>query len=151
MEVGAPASEAAAAAKQRANEAFNAGRLVEAYDAYSEGIRAAPSDETLYSNRSATLAKLERFPEALADAKCALSLQPDWGKAYSREYSMVARGGMKNDDILSIATAGAKAPAIRQGFAELSAATRRGASQLVFQNSAGSASVPLAGGDAPHM
>ena len=90
---GAGGSEAAAAAKQRANEAFNAGRLVEAYDAYSEGIRAAPSDETLYSNRSATLAKLERFPEALADAKCALSLQPDWGKAYSRAGLAALKGG----------------------------------------------------------
>ena len=90
---GAGGSEAAAAAKQRGNEAFNAGRLEEAYAAYSEGIREAPSDETLYSNRSATLAKLERFTEALADAKCALSLQPDWGEAYSRAGLAALKGG----------------------------------------------------------
>ena len=61
-----------------------AGQLEEAIAAYSEAIAAAPTDETLYSNRSATYAKLERFKEALDDGKRAVSLQPKWGKAYSR-------------------------------------------------------------------
>ena len=74
---------------------------------------------------------------SLPERSGCLTLRQDGGKAYSREYSMVARGGVKNDDILSIAAAGAKAPTIRQGFAELSAATR--GFTTGFQNSAGSA------------
>jgi tetratricopeptide (TPR) repeat protein len=53
-------SEAAAAAKARGNAAFKDEKHEEAYAAYSEAIRLAPADETLYSNRSATLAKLGR-------------------------------------------------------------------------------------------
>ena len=77
-------SAAAAAAKERGNLAFKEGRLEEAVAAYSEAIRAAPTDETLYSNRSATYAKMERYKEALEDGKRAVSLQPKWGKGYSR-------------------------------------------------------------------
>ena len=77
-------SEAASAAKQRGNAAFKAGRNEEALAAYDEAIRLAPSDETLYSNRSAALARLERFDAALADGKRAVSLRPKWGKGYSR-------------------------------------------------------------------
>ena len=74
----------AAAAKEAGNAAFKAGRLEEAYTCYSSALAAAPSDEALYSNRSATLAKLGRYAEALDDGKRAISLQPQWGKAYSR-------------------------------------------------------------------
>ena len=89
----AAGSEAAAVAKARGNEAFKAGRLEEALGAYSDAIRAAPSDETLYSNRSATYAKLDRYNEALADGKRAISLQPAWGKAYSRAGLAALKGG----------------------------------------------------------
>ena len=68
-------------------------RVARRYAAYSEALRAAPSDETLYSNRSATLAKLERYDEALADGKRAVSLQPAWGKAYSRAGLAALKGG----------------------------------------------------------
>lgn len=86
-------SEAAAAAKARGNAAFKEGRLEEAYAAYSEAVRAAPSDETLYSNRSATLAKLERYNEALSDAKRAVSIRPEWAKGYSRAGLAALNGG----------------------------------------------------------
>jgi len=86
-------SAVAAAAKQKGNDAFKEGKMEEAYAAYSEAIRAAPSDETLYSNRSAVLAKLERYNEALADGKRAVSLQPGWGKAYSRAGLAALKGG----------------------------------------------------------
>ena len=86
-------SAAAAAAKQRGNDAFKAGQMEEAYAAYSEALRAAPADETLYSNRSAVLAKLERFNEALADGKRAVSLQPQWSKGYSRAGLAALKGG----------------------------------------------------------
>jgi tetratricopeptide (TPR) repeat protein len=56
-------------------------------------VRAAPSDETLYSNRSATLAKLERYNEALADGKRCVSINPEWGKGYSRAGLAALNGG----------------------------------------------------------
>ena len=86
-------SEAAAAAKAKGNAAFKDGKLEEALAAYNEAVRCAPSDETLYSNRSATLAKLERYNEALADGKRAVSIRPEWGKGYSRAGLAALNGG----------------------------------------------------------
>ena len=77
-------SETCSAAKLRGNTAFKEGDLDGALAAYSEAIAIAPADETLYSNRAATYAKLERYKESLEDAKRAISLQGKWGKAYSR-------------------------------------------------------------------
>lgn len=59
----AAGSEEAAKAKARGNEAFKNGQTEEALSAYTEAIRAAPSDAALYSNRSAAFAKLERYSE----------------------------------------------------------------------------------------
>ena len=80
----AAGSGTATEAKERGNAAFKRGQYDEAVVAYTEALRLAPSDETLYSNRSAAYANLERNREALDDAKRALSLSPKWPKAYSR-------------------------------------------------------------------
>lgn len=101
---------AAAKAKARGNAAFKAASnakaaggaaalgpatdsLVAALEAYDEALRHSPSDASLHSNRSATLAMLDRWDEALQDGKRAIALQPSWGKAYSRCGLASLRGG----------------------------------------------------------
>lgn len=56
-------------------------------------IRAAPKDESLFSNLSAAYAQLGRYDDALANAKRAITLRPNWGKAYSRAGLAALKGG----------------------------------------------------------
>lgn len=44
------------------------------------GIELDPTNETLYSNRAACVLELGRANEALADARRAISIAPDWFK-----------------------------------------------------------------------
>ena len=74
----------ATTARERGNLAFKAGRLQEAIGAYTEAIGADPSDETLYSDRSAALIAIGRHGEALQDAKRVISLQPRSGTGYTQ-------------------------------------------------------------------
>ena len=77
----------------------------------SEALRLVPSDETLYSNRSAAYAKLDRYKEALNDAKRAISLQPKWAKAYSR--AGLAALKMRDDEASYwFSSTGIRAPAL---------------------------------------
>lgn len=39
----------------------------------------------LYSNRSASLLKLNKVAKALSDAEAAIKLKPDWDKAHTRK------------------------------------------------------------------
>ncbi|CAL4886419.1 unnamed protein product [Urochloa decumbens] len=71
-------------AKAKGNAAFSAGRFEEAARHFSEAIGLAPGNHVLYSNRSAALASLHRYAEALADAEKTVELKPDWAKGYSR-------------------------------------------------------------------
>ncbi|CAN6252531.1 unnamed protein product [Urochloa humidicola] len=71
-------------AKAKGNAAFTAGRFEEAARHFSEAIGLAPGNQVLYSNRSAALASLHRYSEALADAEKTVELKPDWAKGYSR-------------------------------------------------------------------
>lgn len=48
------------------------------------GAAAPPSQHVLFSNRSAALASLERYDDALADARKCVELAPTWAKGYSR-------------------------------------------------------------------
>ena len=106
----AEGSAAAAQAKARGNAAFQAAshakaaggaaalgplsdNLHAALEAYDEALRLAPSDASLHSNRSAALAMLGRWDEALQAGKRAVALDPSWGKAYSRCGVASLRGG----------------------------------------------------------
>ncbi|BDA49920.1 Hsp70-Hsp90 organizing protein 1 [Coccomyxa sp. Obi] len=70
--------------KAKGNAAFAAGKHEEAIEHFTEGIKVDPSNHVLYSNRSASLASLKRYDEALKDAKKVVELKPDWPKGYSR-------------------------------------------------------------------
>jgi stress-induced-phosphoprotein 1 len=71
-------------AKAKGNAAFAAGRFEEAARHFSDAIALAPGNHVLYSNRSAALASLHRYSDALADAQKTVELKPDWAKGYSR-------------------------------------------------------------------
>lgn len=71
--------------KQKGNEAFKAGKYMEAAQLFSEAIKINPSDGILYSNRSGAYASMNMYQEALADATQCVALKPDWPKGYSRK------------------------------------------------------------------
>ncbi|XP_008238627.1 PREDICTED: hsp70-Hsp90 organizing protein 3-like [Prunus mume] len=71
-------------AKAKGNAAFSSGDFNAAVTHFTEAINLAPTNHVLYSNRSAAYASLNKYSEALADAKKTVEVKPDWGKGYSR-------------------------------------------------------------------
>nr|ADA68360.1 hsp organizing protein/stress-inducible protein [Dactylis glomerata] len=71
-------------AKAKGNAAFSAGKFEEAAGHFTDAIALAPGNHVLYSNRSAALASIHRYSDALADAEKTVELKPDWAKGYSR-------------------------------------------------------------------
>lgn len=63
---------------------FSSGNFEEAVDIFTLAINADPTNAVLYSNRSAALASLKQWPEAVEDAKKTTELRPEWGKGWSR-------------------------------------------------------------------
>ncbi|CAD6919411.1 unnamed protein product, partial [Tilletia laevis] len=73
----ADAVEAAENAKGRGNDAFKAAKYEDAIEAYSDAIKAAPTEPTYYTNRAAASMGLKRFPSALNDCQLAANLSPN--------------------------------------------------------------------------
>ena len=71
-------------AKAQAYAAFSAGDFSSAVRHFSKATSVGPSNHLLYSNRSATYARLGKHFEALADAEKTVQLKPDWPKGYFR-------------------------------------------------------------------
>ena len=71
-------------AKARAYAAFSASDFSSAVRHFSKAMSVGPSNYLLYSNRSATYARLGKHFEALADAEKTVQLKPDWPKGYFR-------------------------------------------------------------------
>lgn len=71
-------------ARAQGNDAFAMGDFKKAVAAYSSGIAAAPGDARGYSNRAAVLVVMGNPSGALADAKRAVQIEPDWSKARAR-------------------------------------------------------------------
>lgn len=71
-------------AKAKGNAAFSAGDFTSAVSYFSDAIALAPTNHVLYSNRSAAYASLQKYADALSDAKKTVELKPDWSKGYSR-------------------------------------------------------------------
>ncbi|XP_027359984.1 hsp70-Hsp90 organizing protein 1-like [Abrus precatorius] len=71
-------------AKAKGNAAFSSGDFDAAIRHFSDAIALSPSNHVLYSNRSAAYASLQKYTDALADAKKTVELKPDWSKGYSR-------------------------------------------------------------------
>ncbi|CAN8245262.1 unnamed protein product [Cochlearia groenlandica] len=71
-------------AKAKGNAAFSSGDFIAAVNHFTEAINLSPTNHVLFSNRSAAHASLNRYDEALSDAKKTVELKPDWAKGYSR-------------------------------------------------------------------
>ncbi|KAH7108435.1 phosphoprotein phosphatase [Auriculariales sp. MPI-PUGE-AT-0066] len=75
---------AAAAFKDKANEAFKAANYPEAAKMYSFALEKNPLDPTLYCNRAFTRMRLEEQGYAILDCKKAIEIDPKYVKAYYR-------------------------------------------------------------------
>ena len=71
--------------KEKGNALVKEKKYKEALDCYSKSIEIDPNDPILYSNRSAMHLNLNEFDQALTDAEKAISLKPDYAKAYLRK------------------------------------------------------------------
>ena len=71
--------------KEKGNALVKEKNYKEALECYSKAIEIDPNDPILYSNRSAMHLNLSEFDQALTDAEKAISLKPDYAKAYLRK------------------------------------------------------------------
>ena len=55
--------------KEEGNAHFKAGNFSKAFISYTAAISETPTSAVLYSNRSATAAKMGQYPQAITDAK----------------------------------------------------------------------------------
>ncbi|KAF9519683.1 hypothetical protein BS47DRAFT_1324385 [Hydnum rufescens UP504] len=76
--------ERAEAFKEDGNVHFKAGEFSKAFISYTAAISEAPTSAVLYSNRSATAAKMGKYSQAVSDAKKSVELDPKWHKAHGR-------------------------------------------------------------------
>jgi stress-induced-phosphoprotein 1 len=72
-------------AKLQGNDAFKAGDYPRAIERYTEAIRRAPRNPTMYSNRAAAYSKLGEFPMAIKDCDAAIAIDSKFVKAYTRK------------------------------------------------------------------
>lgn len=70
--------------KTRGNAAVQSNSLEEAIRCYSAGLQAGGDMAILHSNRALCLSRLDRHTEAFEDAKCCVTLRPEFVKGYLR-------------------------------------------------------------------
>jgi len=94
-----PLPEDAEAAKAAGNALFQAKQFSEALEKYTEAIQHAPNSAQLYANRSLT--HLKTSPPspslALADAKKAVEMHPEWAKGLVRLGDAYLASGQEGD------------------------------------------------------
>ena len=71
--------------KEKGNALVKEKKYKEALDCYTKAIELDPNDPILYSNRSAMHLNLNEFDQAITDAEKAISIKPDYAKAYLRK------------------------------------------------------------------
>ena len=91
--------------KDEGNALVKEKKYKEALDCYSKAIEVDPNDPILYSNRSAMHLNLFEFDQALTDAEKAISLKPEYSKAYLRK-GKALEGLEKLDEALKAYKAG---------------------------------------------
>lgn len=91
--------EAGTALKKEGNTAFQAGDLDLALEKYSAAIKAFSTDATFYANRAAVYLRLDRAQDAVEDCRKAVSLDPEYTKAYRRMGSAYMALGQAQDAI----------------------------------------------------
>ena len=71
--------------KARGNDHYVKKQYAAALECYTAAIEASPASAAFYSNRAATFMMLNKWSEALADARECVKLDPDYLKGYMRE------------------------------------------------------------------
>ena len=71
--------------KDKGNALVKEKKYKEALDCYTKAIEIDPNDPILYSNRSAMHLNLGEYDQSINDAEKAISLKPDYAKAYLRK------------------------------------------------------------------
>ena len=96
---------AAERVKAQGNAALKNGKLEEAVSFYGQAIALDPTSAVYLSNRSAAHAALHHYEQALADAKAAAALQPQWSKAHLRVAGALVGLGRHTDAAAAYAAA----------------------------------------------
>ena len=96
--------------KDKGNGLVKEKKYKEALDCYSKAIEIDPNDPILYSNRSLMHINLSEFDQAITDAEKAISIKPEYAKAYLRKGKALEGKRL----ILSI-TCGAPLEAFKEG------------------------------------
>jgi tetratricopeptide (TPR) repeat protein len=120
-------SKLANAAKARGNSAFSSKEYGRATAAYTVALRFDRGNAVLFSNRSAALAALGKYAEALEDAERAVRAAPNWGKGYARRGAALIGLGQAGEAVKAYAAGLAVEPEaayIREGLAEAKQAIR---------------------------
>lgn len=77
--------ELAEKAREEGNNFFSNKDFPKAIESYTEAIKRAPRNPTLYSNRAAAYSKLGELPMAIKDCEKAIEIDPKFVKAYTRK------------------------------------------------------------------
>ena len=120
-------SKLASAAKERGNAAFAASEYCRAAALYTVALRFDRGNAVLLSNRSAALAAMGKYDEALEDAERAIRAAPKWGKGHARRGAALVGLGQAGEAVKAYAAGLAVEPDaayLREGLAEARAAIR---------------------------
>uniref|UniRef100_A0A7S3YJR9 Anaphase-promoting complex subunit 11 n=1 Tax=Lotharella globosa TaxID=91324 RepID=A0A7S3YJR9_9EUKA len=130
----AMAKASAEAFKEQGNQQFRARAYGRAILLYSKALSLAPEMAPVYCNRSAAYLQLERYDDAVADAREAIKLMPTYARGHQRlaqalcemgEFGAAARHLQSRlEDIPELATDHQKALQLSQGMADGKAAMK---------------------------
>ena len=70
--------------KNKGNDEFKKGQFNAAINFYSDAIECDPNEPAYYTNRAIAYIKLEKFLMAKQDCQRALSINPNFAKAFNR-------------------------------------------------------------------
>lgn len=70
--------------KNRGNALMQLEKYNEALEEYTKAIQIYDKNAVYFCNRAAAYSKLEQHDKAVEDSKCAIQLDPNYGKAYGR-------------------------------------------------------------------
>ena len=114
-------------AKARGNAAFAAKEYSRAAAAYTIALRLDRGNAVLLSNRSAALAAMGKYGDALEDADRAVRAAPSWGKGHARRGAALIGLGQAGEAVKAYAAGLAVEPDaayLREGLAEARQAIR---------------------------
>ena len=120
-------SKLADTAKARGNAAFASKEYGRATAAYTVALRFDRGNAVLLSNRSAALAALGKYEEALEDAERAIRAAPNWGKGHARRGAALIGLGQAGEAVKAYTAGLAVEPDaayLREGLAEAKHAIR---------------------------